>query len=121
MRDSGALNTPEYQAKMRKWRAEWRERNPTYHRYHWIKRAYNLTPAQYEQMLLDQGGLCAICGDLMEKVNVDHDHETQEVRALLCTGCNTGIGALREDIVVMEKAIAYVLTHKELNELSGLL
>lgn len=59
-------------------------------------------------MEADQDGRCAICNKEMKQVNVDHCHKTQEVRGLLCTACNTGIGKLKDDISVLESAIKYL-------------
>lgn len=67
----------------------------------------------YNEMLARQGGVCAICG-LMPKnkrLHVDHDHKTGKVRALLCNGCNTGIGHFAEDCERMVKAAAYIKRH----------
>jgi hypothetical protein len=61
-----------------------------------------------------QKGCCAICGVHQNErsdgkdLAVDHDHETGEVRGLLCTNCNTGIGQLQEDPEVLLKAIEYL-------------
>ena len=64
----------------------------------WIR--YGMTPEHYDEMLKKQGGVCAIChrpetrssrGRVLSLV-VDHDHETCEVRALLCHRCNSAIG-----------------------------
>jgi hypothetical protein len=60
---------------------------------------YGITLTDYEDTLASQGGVCAIC--LSEKIaegkgymHVDHDHETKQVRGILCGSCNTGIGLL---------------------------
>lgn len=62
-------------------------------------------------MLDAQGGGCAICGegpgDRFHLV-VDHDHQTSEVRGLLCTACNVGIGNLRDDPDLLRRALAYL-------------
>jgi len=86
-----------------------------------LKGAYGITHADYEAMYKQQGGCCAICGDAKEPwepgsglkgrqrfLVVDHDHETLQVRALLCWNCNCGLGQFREDPAVMQAAIAYL-------------
>jgi hypothetical protein len=39
---------------------------------------------------------------------VDHDHVTGAVRGILCAGCNTGMGQLRDDPWVLRRAIEYL-------------
>ena len=58
---------------------------------------YGITLADYNRMLLQQGGKCAICGSDKEgKVGqcfaVDHNHDTGTVRGLLCIRCNARLG-----------------------------
>jgi hypothetical protein len=77
---------------------------------HRFKR-YGLTPEQYDFMLWEQDSKCAICGTDYPGKNgwhVDHSHVTGEVRGLLCTGCNTGIGALKDDPAVLRAAADYL-------------
>ena len=78
-------------------------------------KAYGITSDQYEEMKERQKGLCAICGseavvrkDSDGELVVDHDHETGEVRGLLCTLCNTGLGAFRDSPPLMLAAIEYL-------------
>jgi len=54
-----------------------------------------------------QRGICACCLVSPIKV-VDHDHNTGEVRGLLCQACNRGIGQLGDTKVGLEKAVAYL-------------
>lgn len=79
----------------------------------WTSRAnkYGVT----KQFLIDlhekQNGKCAICNEVPQSergLHVDHCHETNKVRGLLCHGCNTGIGALKENPKIMLKAIKYL-------------
>lgn len=61
---------------------------------------YGLTPADYDDLLTAQGGLCASCREEPSNKNgfhVDHDHETGAVRGLLCHGCNVALGQLHDD------------------------
>jgi len=83
-----------------------------------LLRKYNLTGADYNRMFNEQGGCCAICGkhqkDMKKKLAVDHDHETGEVRALLCGGCNTLVGRLEANPERVEKCHAYLARHQSL-------
>ncbi len=81
---------------------------------------YGITADQYDQMLSQQGGGCAICGATSEQherqarpLHIDHDHATGKVRGILCTGCNTGLGKFRDDPSLIQAAIDYLTTHKQ--------
>ncbi len=90
---------------------EWGKRNPQARKKHRLKTQYGISLEQYESMVEDQSGRCAICNDYMGVPCVDHSHATNKVRALLCTLCNTGIGQLRDDPKVVAKALEYLLKH----------
>ena len=62
-------------------------------------------------MLTTRGGGCAICEAPPPEngsLHVDHDHETGEVRGLLCFSCNGGIGQFQEDPLILRAAIRYL-------------
>lgn len=79
------------------------------------RRRYSIEPAEYNALLAQQGGLCAICGNgptPRKGLSADHDHATGKVRSLLCGLCNMAIGGFREDITILQKAIKYLRLHK---------
>jgi hypothetical protein len=82
-----------------------------------LRRNYNITIDQYNQMLKDQNECCAICHkhkSLFKKnLAVDHCHKTSKVRGLLCTLCNQSLGSLNEDVNVINNMIKYIEKHKE--------
>lgn len=61
-----------------------------------------LTPEEIQQLLNNQGGVCAICGD--PPTDLDHCHKTGKVRFLLCKHCNRGLGAFKDKPELMRKA-----------------
>lgn len=73
----------------------------------WHLKKYGLTPEALETLKAKQQYRCAICGDEALLV-VDHDHETGKIRGLLCRLCNTGIGALGDQVAGLEKAVQYL-------------
>ena len=76
-----------------------------------LLRIYGLTQAAYDDILKQQNGRCAICerGQKLDSVLcVDHDHDTGQVRGLLCNQCNTGIGLLQDSIGMLASAIIYL-------------
>jgi Recombination endonuclease VII len=72
---------------------------------------YKLTQDDYDRMVAEQQGCCAICHSKPPVLAIDHDHETGAVRGLLCHKCNIGIGFLRDDIDLLYSAIQYLTTY----------
>ena len=73
------------------------------------RRLYGLNEEEYNNMILSQNNLCAICNKPSDKtLHIDHDHATGMVRGLLCHNCNTGIGMLQEDLIILNRAIEYL-------------
>lgn len=77
---------------------------------------YGITPAEYDALLENQGGLCAICrkpetvardGKVM-RMPVDHCHDTGRIRGLLCHRCNRAVGMLGDDPEVLRAAANYL-------------
>ena len=66
---------------------------------------HGLTPTAYADLLSDQGGRCAVCGQADKPLVVDHDHRCCPgrgkacgacVRGLLCYRCNTFLAAVED-------------------------
>lgn len=73
--------------------------------------------ATFNSMLGAQNGLCAICQQKemargrkggIKLLAVDHDHQTKQVRGLLCQACNRMLGYARDDRGILTAAIAYL-------------
>lgn len=81
-----------------------------------LKRTYGLTLEDYDRMLAEQNGGCAICATATPggpgRFHVDHCHNTGRVRGLLCCNCNRGIGALKDDPARLRLAIGYLEAHQ---------
>lgn len=83
---------------------------------------YGVSPERLAEMLKEQDGKCAICGEAEDRehhlsgrtqpLSVDHDHTTGAVRALLCNRCNRGIGMFQDDPEIIRRAIAYLDRHR---------
>jgi hypothetical protein len=97
---------------------EYRRLNPERKRAYRLKYEFGITVEDYNRMVEDQGGNCAICllppagtGRNTQRLHIDHDHETGEIRGLLCHACNTSLGQLAEDHERMQRMIDYVTKH----------
>jgi len=102
----------------RKYHKEYRASRPNWWRKYGIFNKFNLTLDQYDDILLKQNSVCAICknpetakrknSNEVKYLAVDHCHKTGKIRGLLCSLCNTGIGKLKDDIKILENAIEYL-------------
>ena len=101
---------------------EWKKANKTKHtrssRQSYLKNKYNVTMEWYEAKLEEQKGLCAICSCNSSELRgsdamfcVDHCHNTGQPRALLCHKCNTGIGMLKDNPILVARAWTYLQQH----------
>ena len=115
---------PAYRAVQKRGQKSWRQRNKSKiqaaYRAWDLKKNYGLTLEEFDQMFENQEGLCAICSKLLCRCkgcsvprsalrpNIDHNHETGEVRGILCRQCNTGIALLHESGHVLKSAALYL-------------
>lgn len=78
------------------------------HRNHGMMRRFNITCEQYDKLLADQGGVCAICSKTpranKKSLAVDHDHACcpgqmtcgKCIRGLVCSTCNLILGMVED-------------------------
>ncbi len=111
-----------------RWQREWRAKNPVTARSTWdewesktdhdakatgrknhLKR-YGMTPEDYERLLHQQRGVCAICYKPPTEAYfvIDHDHKRNKVRGLLHRKCNAGIGQFGDDLALVRRAAEYL-------------
>ena len=96
---------------------KYRNSRPNFHRVHNLKQRYGLSPDEYQSILANQNFTCAICEveishaleyTAKRSVVVDHNHETGEVRGILCSKCNLVLGHARESTDILYRAIVYL-------------
>lgn len=76
-----------------------------------LKARYGLTIEQFEGLAAAQGGRCAICRKLPPKgkrLHIDHCHETNRIRGLLCIHCNRALGSLGDNPEGVMRAVRYL-------------
>jgi hypothetical protein len=94
-----------------------------------LQKTYGITFKEYKVMYLAQDGCCSICATKFDldyvlrdgpaaefaaiPLVVDHCHESGNVRALLCSSCNSGLGFFKDNQTSLAKAIEYLIRHKE--------
>jgi 23S rRNA G2069 N7-methylase RlmK/C1962 C5-methylase RlmI len=97
---------------------KWVKLNPDRKRNNDLKSLFGITLDQYNQMLKEQNGVCAICGkeesEIDKRINrkrnlsVDHNHKTNKVRGLLCGKCNKMLGLSSDNKQILINAIEYL-------------
>jgi hypothetical protein len=79
-----------------------------------LMRTYIINQSIYDHILLMQDGHCALCpatesGRKDDKhLIVDHDHETGDVRGLVCHHCNIMLGGAKDNTTTLQNAISYL-------------
>jgi len=77
-----------------------------------LKRYFNMTLEELHKIEKEQNKSCMICkihqDDLGETLCVDHNHENNNVRGILCRRCNLALGQFRDDDKLLENAIKYL-------------
>jgi hypothetical protein len=118
-------SNPKYRMATRARAKKWREENP-------VKSQQSCRLATFKQRLREfkvpvwewiglvakQGGVCAICrkpsdavsknGRTGSRLSIDHDHETGNIRGLLCRKCNLGLGNFGDDTDLLLAAVNYL-------------
>lgn len=74
---------------------------------------FGMSLEDYDALVESQNGLCAVCGTDQPGTKsgvwpIDHSHDTNEVRGLLCLKCNTLLGMSGDSIEVLAAAIEYL-------------
>lgn len=82
--------------------------NPEQERNKRLRLKYGISENEYQEMYSNQNGKCWICQGTFDKLNVDHCHNTNVVRGLLCSLCNTSLGGFKDSIQNLERAILYL-------------
>ena len=76
-----------------------------------LEKAYGISLDQKLEMFKKQNGKCEICQIEFKNfasAHVDHCHNTGNVRGLLCTKCNPGIGFFQDSLSKIKSALAYL-------------
>lgn len=78
-----------------------------------LKKKFNISLNEYNRLSELQNHTCAICGQKEEYYRnrvlcVDHNHNTNNIRGLLCNTCNRALGLFKEDKNNLQNAIKYL-------------
>jgi hypothetical protein len=86
-----------------------------------LRTNYGITKPEKDKMVAKQKGKCLICDNILEESKittkgesnkriavVDHCHETNKVRGILCSKCNRGLGLFEDSVDNLTRAIKYL-------------
>jgi hypothetical protein len=113
--DYYAANAARMKARQKGWLDNPRNREADY------DRRYGKGASQHRRMqLIEQNNVCAICNQTFtgRLPDIDHNHDTQQLRGILCSPCNKALGMFRDDIDIVESAARY-LRKWEANSVKG--
>lgn len=90
-----------------------------YKRFWYTKKKYGIDEEEFWAWWIVQNGKCFICkknmkqptktrGQGLDTCCFDHCHKTGKFRALLCAGCNKGLGLFKDDPKLLENAAKYL-------------
>lgn len=89
-----------------------------------LRRTYGITLLEYDAMVARQGGKCAACSEKLvagKATHVDHCHDTQKVRAILCHKCNVTLGNAGDDSRRLRLLANYIDRYNDLCPTSGII
>jgi Recombination endonuclease VII len=72
-----------------------------------LRKKYGVSEAQVLELIVAQGNTCWACR-VGEPLNIDHDHMTGEVRGVVCSGCNSSLGAFGDTLASVERVLGYL-------------
>lgn len=82
-----------------------------------IRWQFNISSQKAEELYFKKlDGICEICGqketltrnNKIRKLSIDHNHQTNKIRGLLCSKCNTLLGRAEDSIQILKQAIEYL-------------
>jgi hypothetical protein len=102
---------------VREHQQRFRDADPDYNRNRNLQRRYGIDVEEYRNLIADHNFACGICKvEIPETIAykgkrsgvVDHNHETGDIRGILCQKCNLVLGHARENTDILYRAIVYL-------------
>lgn len=120
--ERGRENHKKYRAKGA---PDWENKRRKYRNAYYL-RTYGITADEFDFKLSEQEGCCEICKTSLcvdedpKKAHLDHNHDTGQIRGVLCVRCNKGIGFFLENEDYLGEAAKYLRKYREeYNEFSS--
>lgn len=81
-----------------------------------VCKTYKISEAVYAEMIERSKGMCEICDSEPKRLVVDHDHQTGQVRGLICDTCNHFLGMIEKNPNLVTRADVYLANHATKNK-----
>jgi hypothetical protein len=123
-----AANPEEFARRVRANMERNRQAHPEKYRANYIRRAFGISLKEFDarkaDLLIVHGATCWVCGrtgkmqgqfkrnEKGRRIVVDHDHETGQLRGLLCDLCNTSLGKLDDNPASVFALYQYICKYK---------
>lgn len=103
---------------VKEWTLQNKERLTKYRQGYHLKKRHGITLEEYDTLLEEQKGVCAICGaddagHSSKRFVVDHNHTTNNTRGLLCHKCNVMLGYSCDNTQTLLNAVKYLEKYGE--------
>lgn len=99
------------------WNSKLKMCEPHARPYYHIKTVYGIPHEEFDKLLAKQENKCGICKEILDPPNVDHCHETGDVRGLLCYSCNIGLGFFKDNAELLIQAIKWITEGGSYNQM----
>lgn len=119
-------NDLEYRERLKQKSRDFDKRHPERKRKNRLKSEYKMSQSDFDAMLMEQGGGCAICGAKENvgdntrngtrkkpSLHVDHCHQSGAVRGILCSACNNAIGLMKDSPDLLRAAAEYLSRERQ--------
>jgi hypothetical protein len=106
--------TPEQLAKLAAYQREWTRKNPRKLKEYNLRWRYGLTLEEFDAIIASQNDACAVCfrpfnhDPQKRDIVVDHNHDTGQMRGIVCAKCNAILGRVDRDVEILKRAVAYL-------------
>ncbi len=98
---------------------KYKKLDPLYSRKLHLKERYGITQEDFEKTFKKQNNSCSICKTKVSKGKgfvVDHNHNTNQVRGILCDACNKALGGFQDNKQILKLAISYLEKWEDVND-----
>lgn len=72
-----------------------------------VNKAFGITTEEYDFYFQEANKMCFACGSTKNLV-LDHNHDTGEIRGVLCNPCNRALGYAKDNINILLKLVEYL-------------